>query len=414
MTGGCALKRSLIRWVCLWAAAVLLLFGATASAESGTCGDGVAWEYDESSATLSVTYTGSGSGAMQEYAKLSDTPWYAIRKSVKHLIVGEGVTAIAKLSFWELTVMEDVSLPESLRSIGNKAFDSCYKLRSVTVPEKCPDLGTSIFSACSGLKSATLPDGIKAVPAHTFNGCSALESVHIPETVTSIEKNAFAGCTSLQSITLPKKLGFIGAQAFRNCYALDNVVFPSGLYWIEDEAFCRCFALSSAVFSGEMSYFGYDSFAGCTSLKVFVCNSDFADPEYTFWDYTMDMVPRLVPVGSIIYCQNKMEGYTYTPESTALAVMNGGVFKTAPAANGILGTPEKEGYVLEGWYEDADFSGAPVTAYAAGGVYYAKWQKAEPAPVPRTGDTASLLPPVLAAMLSAAALAALRRRKKEA
>lgn len=58
----------------------------------------------------------------------------------------------------------------------------------------------------------------------------------------------------------------------------------------------------------------------------------------------------------------------------AYAVTNGGTLKNPPTSNTELATPVKDGYIFDGWYDNADFSGNAVTAApTAGTTYYAKW-----------------------------------------
>ena len=44
---------------------------------------------------------------------------------------------------------------------------------------------------CSALQSVTIPDSVTSIGNHAFQSCSALQSVTIPDSVTSIGNNAF-------------------------------------------------------------------------------------------------------------------------------------------------------------------------------------------------------------------------------
>ena len=60
------------------------------------------------------------------------------------------------------------------------------------------------------------------------------------------------------------------------------------------------------------------------------------------------------------------------------AVTNGGTFEENPTSNTELAKPLKDGYIFDGWYESANFSGNAVTAApTAGKTYYAKWTMAD-------------------------------------
>ena len=67
---------------------------------------------------------------------------------------------------------------------------------------------------------------------------------------------------------------------------------------------------------------------------------------------------------------------TTSPCYLTYAVTNGGTLKNPPTSNIQLATPVKDGYIFDGWYDNAAFSGNAVTAApTAGKTYYAKWEE---------------------------------------
>jgi hypothetical protein len=71
----------------------------------------------------------------------------------------------------------------------------------------------------------TLPDSLTSIGNAAFNGCGSLASVTIPSSVTSIGEGAFAGCGSLTSVTIPASVISIGSYAFYGCTSLASVTF---------------------------------------------------------------------------------------------------------------------------------------------------------------------------------------------
>lgn len=123
--------------------------------------------------------------------------------------VGKNVTKIGKYAFagcWNMgKAWGDGRLPEKLESIGEGAFQYCYKIKSLEIPA-----------------------GVTVIPDRTFQGCERLESIQIDGDITMIGAEAFDGCVALTSMPLSKSLNLIGADAFRDCTALTDFQLAEG------------------------------------------------------------------------------------------------------------------------------------------------------------------------------------------
>ena len=80
-----------------------------------------------------------------------------------------------------------------------------------------------MFAGCTSLSSITIPNSVKSIGNNAFRGCSGLTSVSIGNSVTSIGYNAFYGCTSLTNVTIPTNVTSIDSYAFNNCTSLTSV-----------------------------------------------------------------------------------------------------------------------------------------------------------------------------------------------
>jgi hypothetical protein len=124
--------------------------------------------------------------------------------------------------------IKGIVLPDSLKTIGGSAFQSCTSLTSVTIPSSVTTIGGAAFLNCTSLTSVTIPSGVTTIGGAAFLNCSSLTSVTISSGVTTIEDQAFAGCSSLTSITIPSSVTTIGDSAFSACTSLTSVTFADG------------------------------------------------------------------------------------------------------------------------------------------------------------------------------------------
>ena len=103
--------------------------------------------------------------------------------------------------FATCTTITEITIPNSVTTIGLEVFLNCSGLTSVTIPNSVTSIGYEAFEY-SGLTSVTIPNRILTIDDFAFNGCTGLTSVTIPSSVTSIGSGAFDNCTNLTSVTV--------------------------------------------------------------------------------------------------------------------------------------------------------------------------------------------------------------------
>lgn len=119
-----------------------------------------------------------------------------------------------------------VTIPNSVTSIGNNAFNSCNGLTSVTIPNTVTSIGNYVFSGCSNLTSVTMSNSLTSIGDDAFQTCTKLTSIDIPNSVTTIGVNAFLQCTGATSVTIGSGVSTIGNNAFnRNGAIMVNVTY---------------------------------------------------------------------------------------------------------------------------------------------------------------------------------------------
>lgn len=174
---------------------------------------------------------------------------------------------ISAYSFYKLTNLRKVVLPQNITSIENMAFSECSNLQEVLdMPESCTKIGSSAF-ANSGLTSIIIGEGVRSIEDGAFRNCSSLRDVTMGKSVKTIGYSAFESCYNLTNLYLVKGLETIGSNAFSNCNSLRDLVLPTTLRRIEYGAFQSCYSLTNIDFAEGLEHIGGNAFSGCWNLK---------------------------------------------------------------------------------------------------------------------------------------------------
>ncbi len=176
-------------------------------------------------------------------------------------IDGYTVAEIGWYCFTGETGLFSVEIPETVRSVGNYAFENCYGLNTVNFDSNSVSAGTEIigegaFTNCYGLYQLNFPAGLKIIGDKAFDNCSALSTVNIPYGVESIGAEAFADCTALQKINIPISVTELGDDVFEGCTSMLTVYYEgSGAEWDKIEKDENDFWNIPVIFaSGETNY----------------------------------------------------------------------------------------------------------------------------------------------------------------
>ena len=145
---------------------------------------------------------------------------------IEEFTIPNSVKNIGNFSFQYCSNLTSITIPNSVTSIGMYAFDECSSLTSITIPNSVTSIGWGAFEECSGLTSITIPNSVTSIGMYAFEGCGGLESVIIPNSVTSIGEEAFSWCGNLKSVTIPNSVKNIGEEAFAWCNCLTSVTIP--------------------------------------------------------------------------------------------------------------------------------------------------------------------------------------------
>lgn len=208
--------------------------------KKGSGGSGVSWTLSDNG-----TLTVSGKGV---FTGVGAKSWRNnVQQKATSCVVKEGITGIGADAFREFGIT-DISLPDSLTSIGDNAFLHCNRLETVSLPKKLTSIGRGAFYSCAALKEINIPEGVTALSS-AFAQCSSLESVRLPSSLTYLSF-AFQGCASLKSIALPAGITMMGGS-FQNCTSLKTLTVPASVTSVSCAEFEGCTALKSVLFEGD-------------------------------------------------------------------------------------------------------------------------------------------------------------------
>ncbi len=188
--------------------------------------------------------------------------WYKGEgKHIEEVIIPEGVKTIAAYAFAEMTSLKRVVLPSTIERIDQGAFYGCTALREVKGLENVKFINQNAF-ANTGLSGDIKLDKVVAIADHTFRNCASLRNVTLSADTQSVGAWAFAGATSLQSVTIPAEKIKLGQRAFEDCKKLTAIdinasVIPAG-------AFSGCESLGSITLGKDVSHIAEYAFSGST------------------------------------------------------------------------------------------------------------------------------------------------------
>lgn len=191
---------------------------------------------------------------------------FFMARDMKTIEIPEGVTEIEDCAF-ERSSFTEIKLPSSLTSMGNEVFSNS-DLKSIAIPEGVTRIGKNTFYQCDNLKEVNLPAGLSGIPDKSFSRCEGLESIVIPEGVTYIGERAFEYCEKLREVSLPSTLGRLDKYAFWWCRALESVSLPAGLRYIGEYALGGCSKIKEMYIPAGVAVIDDRAFSSSAGLRA--------------------------------------------------------------------------------------------------------------------------------------------------
>lgn len=224
-------------------------------------------------------------------AKITSIGEYAFSPSrtkacdeIEQIIIPEGIRTIKDSAFNGCSKLAEVFLPNSLKTIGKEAFRYCTNLVKINMPDSVMEIGCRSFSSCTQLNEVELPKELKIIPMEMFSYCSGLRRVVMRSSVTIIQRSAFTQCTDLEEIILSDSLQAIEGHAFSTCKKLRRVRLPEGLTEIGSYVFSYCNSLEDVIIPASVIKIDTAIFNKCNKVKVHTPSGSYAEEYCKFWN----------------------------------------------------------------------------------------------------------------------------------
>lgn len=207
-----------------------------------------------------------GSGEMEDRQGMYySAPWSAYSNKTTAIVVSEGVTTIGKYAFFEMTNVENVTLPSSLTTISQDAFAYCKKLGLVKIPDAVTYIGSYAFNSSNA--KICLNEGLSQVRSYALNSCTLTDAegnakaelpssdknylyshsldeiknteIVLPDAITSLASKLFGG-EDLKSITLGRNVTDVDLDAFASLTGEVTIKVPCSIPGIEEYIRTTC------------------------------------------------------------------------------------------------------------------------------------------------------------------------------
>lgn len=253
---------------------------------------------------------------------------YAVKNTLKNVIMDEGVLEIAPYAFYDCTRLTEVYFPVSYETeLPDYAFYNCKAITKIDLPFTLTYLGKYAFYACEGLTFIKLPVTLTSMGEYCFQNCTQLKSLTIPDAVTYMGNGILWG-SGVTDLTLPVDyyftyrnkpfqgigsietvhytFGKTGVMPDRNNTTYDDkhyentleyaaranlktVTFDSQITRIGNYGFYQCAALTNITLPEKLTSIGDSAFYGAAFQSIDLKNTETIG-EYAFGESKLTSV----------------------------------------------------------------------------------------------------------------------------
>ncbi len=225
--------------------------------------------------------------------------------NLTNINIPNSVTTIGYKAFNNCSGLTTINIPNSVTTIKPYAFSGCSSLATISVASDNPKydsrnncnaiIETATNTLIAGCMNTTIPNSVTSIGEGAFNNCSNLTTINIPNSVTAIGYEAFNNCSSLTTINIPNSVTAIAFKAFDGTAWYDNqpdgwvyaglvayeykgdmpegtsITLREGTTGIADGAFSSSSKLTTVNIPSSVTYIGEGAFSSCIHLNDVYC-----------------------------------------------------------------------------------------------------------------------------------------------
>ncbi len=238
---------------------------------------------------------------------ITSIPSYTFKnfKNVNRLRLPSSMTKIEDGNFRDHIYLTEVTVPSSVKYIGNNAFNRCTALKTATL-NITGYIDYAAFSGCTALTRVNIGTGLTelkcltnvvepyASQSYPFYGCSNLSEVNVSSlasflkiTNLSFLTNHYCGGTaeektlllngtthsSSSELVIPEGVTEIPTTAFRYFKNVTKIKLPSTMTKIQYDNFSFHEHLTEVTVPSTVTSIGSNAFEYCTALKTVTLNN---------------------------------------------------------------------------------------------------------------------------------------------